>query len=95
VAELRPSCFFWGGANFNRWEGLAPQAPLVLAPATSIIAIVIIFLVGTQFPVNEKLRYAIKKYKNQAGMNLTGSTGRAVRWHYTAESKRRVAEIKS
>jgi len=30
VAELRPSCL--GGANFNGWEGLAPQAtPLVLA----------------------------------------------------------------
>jgi len=36
-----------------------------------------------------------KKYKNQAGMNLTApppsQNSRAVRWHCTAESKRRVA----
>ena len=25
----------WGGANFNGWEGLAPQAALVLAPGIS------------------------------------------------------------
>jgi len=40
-----------------------------------------------------------KKYKNQAGMNLTppppSQNSHAVRWHCTAESKRRVAEIKS
>ena len=40
-----------------------------------------------------------KKYKNQAEMNLTppspSQNSRAVRWHYTAESKRRVAKIKS
>jgi len=33
VAELRP--LFGGGANFNGWEGLAPQAALVLAPGIS------------------------------------------------------------
>ena len=48
----------------------------------------------------KKLRYAIqKKYKNQAGMNLTppppSQNSHAVRWHCTAESERRVAEIKS
>jgi len=46
----------------------------------------------------KKLRYAIKKYKNQAGMNLTppppSQNSYAVRWHCTAESERRVAEIK-
>ena len=41
-----------------------------------------------------------KKYKNQAGMNLTpppppSQNSHAVRWHCTAESQRRVAEIKS
>ena len=46
----------------------------------------------------KKLRYAIqKKYKNQAGMNLTppppSQNSHAVRWHYTAESKRRVADL--
>ena len=45
----------------------------------------------------KKLRYAIqKKYKNQAGMNLTpppSQNGHAVRWHCTAESERRVADI--
>jgi len=56
---------------------------------------------GTQFPENEKkLRYAIqKKYKNHAGINLTppppSQNSHAVRWHCTAESERRVAEIKS
>ena len=39
-----------------------------------------------------------KKYKNQAGMNLTtpppSQNSPAVRWICTAESKRRVAEIK-
>jgi len=39
-----------------------------------------------------------KKYKNQAGMNITppppSQNSHAVRWHCTAESKRRVAEIK-
>jgi len=51
----------------------------------------------------EMKKYAIrnaKKYKNQAGMNLTpppSQNSRAVRWHYRpiAESERRVAEIKS
>ena len=55
---------------------------------------------GTQFPGNEKLRYAIqKKYKNQAGMNLTApppsQNSHAVGWHCIAESERRVAEILS
>jgi len=41
-----------------------------------------------------------KKYKNQAGMNLTpppppSQNSHAVRWHCTAKSQRRVAEIKS
>jgi len=45
---------------------------------------------GTQFPWNEK-NYAMqyKKYKNQAGMNLThpppSQNSLAVRWHCTAE----------
>ena len=58
------------------------------------------FDLGTQFPGNEK-NYAMqyKKYKNEAGMNLTppppSQNSHAVRWHCTAESKRRVAEIKS
>ena len=44
----------------------------------------------------KKLRYAIqKKYKNQAGINLTpprpSQNSHAVRWHCTAESERRLA----
>jgi len=42
----------------------------------------------------KNLRYAIqKKYKNQAAMNLTplSQNSHAVRWHCTAESKRKVA----
>ena len=51
---------------------------------------------GTQFPGNEKITLCnTKKYKNQAGMNLTppppSQNSRALRWHCTAESKRRVA----
>jgi len=49
-----------------------------------------------------KKNYAMqykKKYKNQAGMNLTppppSQNSHAVRWHCIAESERRVAEIKS
>jgi len=59
-----------------------------------------IFYPCTQFPANEKITLCnTKKYKNQAGMNLTPppplQNSHAVRWHCTAESKRRVAEIKS
>ena len=40
-----------------------------------------------------------EKYKNPAGMNLTppppSQNSHAVRWHCTAESQPRVAEIKS
>jgi len=64
-----------------------------------IIIIIIIFDPGTQFPGNEKITlYNTKKYKNQAGMNLTpppSQNSHAVRWHCIAESERRVAEIKS
>ena len=47
----------------------------------------------------KKLRYAIQKStKNQVGMNLTpppaSQNSHAVRWHCTAASERRVAEIK-
>ena len=53
---------------------------------------------GTQFPRKEKITLCnIKKYKNQAGMNLTppppSQNSHAVRWHCTAESKRRVIII--
>ena len=66
----------------------------------SIIIIIFFFDPGTQFPRKEKNTLCnIKKYKNQAGMNLTppppSQNSHAVRWHCTAESKRRVAEIKS
>ena len=35
------------------------------------VIVIIIFDPGTKFPGNEKIRYAIKKYKNQTGMNLS------------------------
>jgi len=58
------------------------------------------FYPGTQFPGNENITLCnTKKYKNQAGMNLTPppplQNSHAVRWHCTAELERRVAEIKS
>jgi len=51
-----------------------------------IIIIIIIFDPGTQFPRNEKITLSnTKKYKNQAGMNLTppppSQNSHAVRWH--------------
>jgi len=53
---------------------------------------------GAQFPGNEK-KYAMqnKKYKSQAGMNLTAplSSQNCHVWHCATESKRTVAEIKS
>jgi len=61
--------------------------------------IINIFDPSTQFSGNEKITlcYA-NKYKNQAGINLTppspSQNSHAVRWHSTAESDRRVAEIK-
>jgi len=64
-----------------------------------VIIIILFFDPDTQFPGMKKLRHAIQKSKkNQAGMNLTpppSKNSHAVRWHCTAESKRRVAEIKS
>ena len=79
------------------------SAPLKLRPYGAIhICLLLFFDPGTQFLGNEKkLRYAIqKKYKNQAGMNLTpppppSQNSHAGRWHCTAESERRVADIKS
>jgi len=61
---------------------------------------ILFFDPGTQLAGNEKIMLCNKeKYKNQAGMNLTppppSQNSRAVRWHCTAESERRVAEIKS
>jgi len=61
---------------------------------------IIIIDPGTQFPGNEIITLCnTKKYKNQAGMNLTpppSQNSRAVgRWHCTAESEQRIAEIKS
>jgi len=54
--------------------------------------IIIFFDPGTHFPRNEKITLCnTKKYKNQAGMNLTppppSQNSHAVRWHCTAESK--------
>jgi len=62
--------------------------------------IIIIFLTPVLSSQGMKKNYAMqyKKYKNQAGMNLTpppSQNSHAVRWHCTAESERRVAEIKS
>ena len=72
----------------------------VLTYRVFIIIIIIFFDPGTQFPSKEKITLCnIKKYKNQAGMNLTppgpSQNSHAVRWHCTVESKPRVAEIKS
>ena len=64
---------------------------------TTVITIIIVFLTPVLNSQGMK-KYAMqyKKYKNQAGMNLTSPSqnSHAVRWHSTAESERRVAEIK-
>jgi len=63
------------------------------------LLVLLFFDPGTQFPGNEKITLCnTKKYKYQAGMNLTpppSQNSHAVRWHCIAESERRVAEIKS
>jgi len=64
-----------------------------------LLFFILFFDPGTQFPGNEK-NYArlcnTEKYKNQAGMNVTppppSQNSHALRWHYTAESERGVAE---
>ena len=66
----------------------------------SVCYLLLFFDSGTQFSGNEKITLCnTEKYKNQAGMNLTppppSQNSHAVRWHCTAESERRVAEIKS
>jgi len=67
---------------------------------TTVITIIIVFLTPVLNSQGMK-KYAMqyKKYKNQAGMNLThpppSQNSHTERWHCTAESKRRVAEIKS
>jgi len=63
-----------------------------------LLLLLLFFDPGTQFPGNEKITLCnTKKYKNQAGMNLTppppSQNSHAVRWHCTAESKRTVAVI--
>ena len=60
-----------------------------------LIIIIIIFDPGTQFPGNEKITLCnSKKYKNQAGMNLTppppSQNTHAVRWHCTADESNRI-----
>jgi len=74
-------------------------APLKLRTYGAIqICLLLFFDPGTQFPGNEKITLCnTENYKNQAGMNLTppppSQNSHAVRWHCTAESERRVAEI--
>jgi len=76
--------------------------PLKLRPYGAIQICVLLLLLffdpDTQFAGNEKITLRnTKKYKYQAGMNLTPSppsqNSHPVRWHCTAESERRVAEI--
>ena len=60
-----------------------------------MLLLLLFFDPGTQFPGNEKITLCnTKKYKNQAGMNLTppppSQNSNAVRWHCTAESERRI-----
>ena len=66
----------------------------------SFCEIIIIFWPRYSIPREWKnTLWNTKKYKNQVGMNLTppppSQNSHAVRWHCTAESERRVAEIKS
>jgi len=63
-----------------------------------LLLLLLFFDPGTQFPGNEKITLCnTKKYKNQAGMNLTppppSQNSHAVTWHCTAESKRTVTVI--
>jgi len=68
-----------------------------------MIIIIIVFLtpILNSRRMNKITLCSTEKYKNQAGMNLTppppppSQNSHAVRWHCTAESERKVAEIKS
>ena len=60
------------------WHGRRQQilidAAIRAQTAGHIISIIVFFDPGTQFPGNEKITLCnTKKYKNQAGMNLTPS----------------------
>jgi len=72
---------------------------LWLCTNTFIIFIIIILWPRYSIPREWKITLCnAKKYKNQAGMNLTSppsQNSRAVMWHCTAESKRSVAGIGS
>ena len=66
-----------------------------------LLLLLLLFL-GPRYSIPREWKNTLcstKKYKNQAGMNFTppppSQNSHAVRWHCTAESKRRVAEIKS
>ena len=69
--------------------------------STETLLLLLLFDPGTQFQGKEKNTLCnTNKYTKQAGMNLTPSppppqNSHVVRWHCTAESERRVAEIKS
>ena len=70
-----------------------------LRPSGSLVIIIIILTPVLNSQGMKKITLCnTKKYKNQAGMNLTpppSQNSHAVIWHCTAESEQRVAEIKS
>ena len=81
------------GAHQMNWVNSRNDFGLDDSTINIVMAIIIIifFDPGTQFPIKEKITLCnIKKYKNQAGMNLTppppSQNSHAVRWHCTAES---------
>jgi len=85
-------------AGISVIAGLACECDQAKKSATSYALLLLLLLnPGTQFPGNEKITLCnTEKYENQAGMNLThppSQNSHAVRWHCTAESERRVAEI--
>ena len=76
-------------------RSLFPSAPLKLRPYGAkqiclllLLLLLLLFDTGTQFPGNEK-NYALqyKKYKNQAGMNLTPPASQNSYLFFTAGSK--------
>ena len=96
-------CLGWYCHVPGHWLSSGPWQESGPIWAFVVIIVCLLFLFfepGTLFTGNEKIRYAIQKeYKNQAGINLTppppSQNSHVVRWHCTAESEWRVAEIKS
>jgi len=97
IRLTRSKATVWTVDHVAPLKFLAPLK-LRLYSAIHICLLLLFFDPSTQFTGNEKITLCnTKKYKHQAGITppRPSQNSHAVGWHCTAESKRRVAEIKS